>query len=137
MIREKSSIQAAQRRIERKFKDVNATLDQERKQHSEQRDQLSLRVKALKRQLDDSEEEVERLEGVRRKILRDLEEQQELKDVLQAKVSTLENELRRKIQQTRRPTLGSALSSEEEDGSFDSKSITSILTESQLQTTTC
>lgn len=56
--------------------------------------QLSLRVKALKRQLDDSEEEVERLEGVRRKILRDLEEQQELKDVLQAKVSTLENELR-------------------------------------------
>ncbi|XP_027010732.1 cingulin isoform X2 [Tachysurus fulvidraco] len=127
--REKSSIQAAQRRIERKFKEVNATLDQERKQHSEKRDQLSLRVKALKRQLDDSEEEVERLEGVRRKILRDLEEQQELKDVLQAKVSMLENELRRKIQQTRRPTLGSALSSEEEDGSFDSKSITSILTE--------
>ncbi|KAK2864480.1 hypothetical protein Q7C36_003634 [Tachysurus vachellii] len=135
--REKSSIQGAQRRIERKFKEVNATLDQERKQHAEQRDQLSLRVKALKRQLDDSEEEVERLEGVRRKILRDLEEQQELKDVLQAKVSTLENELRRKTQQTRRPTLGSALSSEEEDGSFDSKSITSILTESQLQTTTC
>lgn len=44
---------------------------------------------------------------------------------------------RRKVQQTRRPTLGSALSSEEEDGSFDSKSIASILTEAQLQTTTC
>ncbi|KAK3525142.1 hypothetical protein QTP86_019526 [Hemibagrus guttatus] len=135
--KEKSSIIAAQRRIERKLKEVNATLDQERNQHAEQRDQLSLRVKALKRQLDDSEEEVERLEGVRRKILRDLEEQQELKDVLQAKVSALENELRRKILQARRPTLGSTLSSEEEDGNFDSKSITSILTESQLQTTTC
>ncbi|XP_058260953.1 cingulin isoform X2 [Hemibagrus wyckioides] len=135
--REKSSILGAQRRIERKLKEVNATLDQERNQHAEQRDQLSLRVKALKRQLDDSEEEVERLEGVRRKILRDLEEQQELKDVLQAKVGALENELRRKIQQTRRPILGSTLSSEEEDGNFDSKSITSILTESQLQTTTC
>ncbi|KAB5517943.1 hypothetical protein PHYPO_G00173380 [Pangasianodon hypophthalmus] len=135
--REKSSILAAQRRTERKLKDVNVTLDQERNQHAEQRDQLSLRVKALKRQLDDSEGEVERLEGVRRKILRDLEEQQELKDVLQAKVTALENELRRKIQQTRRPTLGSTLSSEEEDGCFDSNSITSILTESQLQTTTC
>ncbi|KAF4080397.1 hypothetical protein AMELA_G00170170 [Ameiurus melas] len=135
--REKSSIQAAQRRTERKLKDVSATLDQERSQHAEQRDQLSLRVKALKRQVDDSEGEVERLEGVRRKILRDLEEQQELKDVLQAKVSALENELRRKIQQTRRSTLGSTLSSEEDDGCFDSNSIASILTESQLQTTTC
>ncbi|KAM9434581.1 cingulin isoform 2-T3 [Clarias gariepinus] len=135
--REKSSILAAQRRAERKLKDVTATLDQERNQHAEQRDQLSLRVKALKRQLDDSEGEVERLEGVRRKILRDLEEQQELKDVLQAKVSTLEHELRRKVQQARRPTLGSTLSSEEEDGVFDSNSIKSILTESPLQTTTC
>ncbi|XP_017337215.1 cingulin isoform X2 [Ictalurus punctatus] len=135
--REKSSIQAAQRRTERKLKDVSATLDQERSQHAEQRDQLSLRVKALKRQVDDTEGEVERLEGVRRKILRDLEEQQELKDVLQAKVSALENELRRKIQQTRRPMLGSTLSSEEDDGCFDSSSIASILTESQLQTTTC
>lgn len=51
-------------------------------------------MKALKRKVDDSEGEVERLEGVRRKILRDLEEQQELKDMLQAKVSALENELR-------------------------------------------
>lgn len=56
--------------------------------------QLSLRVKALKRQLDDSEEEVERLEGVRRKILRDLEEQQELRHTLETKVSMLENDLR-------------------------------------------
>ncbi|KAF7686193.1 cingulin isoform X1 [Silurus meridionalis] len=135
--REKSSIQAAQRRMERKLKDVSATLDLERNQHAEQRDQLALRVKALKRQLDDSEGEVERLEGVRRKILRDLEEQQELKDVLQAKVSTLDSELRRKIQQTRRPMLLSTLSSEEDDGCFDSNSIASILTESPLQTTTC
>ncbi|KAI4878508.1 hypothetical protein NFI96_010451 [Prochilodus magdalenae] len=101
--REKNSILAAHRRMERKLKDVNATLDQERNQHAEQRDQLSLRVKALKRQLDESEGEVER----------------------------------RKVQQTRRPTLGSTLSSEDEDGYFDSNSITSILTESQLQTTNC
>lgn len=56
--------------------------------------QLSLRVKALKRQLDESEVEVERLEGVRRKFLRDLEEQQELQEALQAKVSAMESELK-------------------------------------------
>lgn len=118
--REKSSIQASQRRMERKLKEVNATLDQERSQHIEQRDQLTLRVKALKRQLDESEGEVERLEGVRRKVLRDLEEQQELQEALQAKVTALENDLKRKSQQTHRTALSSsALSSDEEDGFFD------------------
>ncbi|XP_030645009.1 cingulin [Chanos chanos] len=135
--REKSSIVAVQRRMERKLKDVNATLDQERSQHAEQRDQLSLRVKALKRQLDESEGEVERLEGVRRKVLRQLEEQQELQESLQAKVTALENELKRKVQQTRRPTLGSTLSSDDDDGLYDSSNITSILNESHLQTTNC
>ncbi|KAJ0055047.1 hypothetical protein NL108_008985, partial [Boleophthalmus pectinirostris] len=91
--REKASILASQRRTERKLKELNATLDQERTQHVEQRDQLTLRVKALKRQVDESELEVERLEGVRRKVLRDLEEQQELQEALQAKVSALESEL--------------------------------------------
>uniref|UniRef100_A0A3Q3R5Y1 Myosin tail domain-containing protein n=1 Tax=Monopterus albus TaxID=43700 RepID=A0A3Q3R5Y1_MONAL len=114
--REKASIHASQRRMERKLKELNATLDQERSQHAEQRDQLSLRVKALKRQLDESELEVERLEGVRRKVLRDLEEQQELQEALQAKVTTLETELKRKLQQTHRAALGlSILSSEDED----------------------
>ncbi|XP_056154399.1 cingulin [Lampris incognitus] len=136
--REKASIQASQRRMERKLKELNATLDQERNQHAEQRDQLSLRVKALKRQVDESEGEVERLEGVRRKVLRDLEEQQELQEALQAKVSALEAELKRKVQQTRRPALGSSnFSSEEDDGLFDTGSISDILNESHLQTTNC
>ncbi|XP_043073631.1 cingulin isoform X2 [Puntigrus tetrazona] len=135
--KEKNTILAAQRRLDRKLKDVTASLDQERNQHAEQRDQLSLRVKALKRQLDESEGEVERLEGVRRKVLRELEEQRELQEALQAKANALENELKRKIQQSRRPTLGSTLSSEEEDSYSDSKSITSILTETPLQTTNC
>ncbi|KAM7373333.1 hypothetical protein PAMP_008192 [Pampus punctatissimus] len=135
--REKTSIQASQRRMERKLKELNATLDQERNQHVEQRDQLSLRVKALKRQVDESEGEVERLEGVRRKVLRDLEEQQELQEALQAKVTALENELKRKVQQTHRAALGSStLSSEEEDGFYDTN-ITSILNEGNIQTTNC
>nr|XP_043908851.1 cingulin isoform X2 [Solea senegalensis] len=118
--REKATIQAAHRRNERKLKELNATLDQERSQHVEQRDQLSLRVKALKRQVDESELEVERLEGVRRKVLRDLEEQQELQEVLQAKVTAMESELKRKSQHTHRAALGSStLSSEDEDGFYD------------------
>ncbi|KAI7799153.1 cingulin isoform X2 [Triplophysa rosa] len=134
--REKNTILASQKRLDRKLKDVTTTLDQERNQHAEQRDQLSLRVKALKRQVDESEGEVERLEGIRRKVLRELEEHRELQEVLQTKVNTLENELKRKVQ-ARRPTLGSTLSSEEEDGYSESKSITSLLTETPLQTTNC
>lgn len=42
--REKSSIQASQRRMERKLKELNATLDQERSQHVEQRDQVHIRT---------------------------------------------------------------------------------------------
>ncbi|XP_067111419.1 cingulin isoform X3 [Osmerus mordax] len=136
--REKGSIQASQRRMERKLKDLNITLDQERNTHAEQRDQLALRVKALKRQVDESESEVERLEGVRRKVLRELEEQQELQDTQQSKISTLEAELKRKVQQARRPVMGSSnFSSEDEDGLYDTNSIASILTEAQLQTTNC
>ncbi|KAL0962543.1 hypothetical protein UPYG_G00341490 [Umbra pygmaea] len=135
--REKLSIQSSQRRVERKLKDIIVTLDQERNQHAEQRDQLSLRVKALKRQLDESEGEVERLEAVRRKAFRDLEEQQELQEALQAKVTALESE-KRKGQQTRRSVLGSStFSSEDEDSFYDNNSITSIFAEAQLQTSNC
>ncbi|CAL8298104.1 unnamed protein product [Lota lota] len=126
--REKVTIMASQRRMERKLKDLDATLDQERNQSAEQKDQLSLRVKALKRQMDESECEVERLEGVRRKSLRELEEQQEQREALQAKVTALEAELKRKVQQTRNLALSSVnLSSEDED----------ILTEIHLQNTKC
>lgn len=42
--REKSSIHASQRRMERKLKELNATLDQERSQHVEQRDQVNIKI---------------------------------------------------------------------------------------------
>ncbi|KAJ8383812.1 hypothetical protein AAFF_G00214990 [Aldrovandia affinis] len=139
--REKNSILSSQRRAERKLKELNITLDEERQQHSEQRDQMALRMKALKRQVDEGEGEVERLEGLRRKAQRDTEDQLEQKEVLQARVTALEAELKRKIQQSRRPALdSSALSSEEEEdeeGFYDPSTITSILTESNLQTSSC
>ncbi|XP_077446143.1 cingulin isoform X2 [Stigmatopora argus] len=133
--REKNSIQASQRRTERKLKEVNATLDQERIQHVEQKDQLTLRVKALKRKVDESEGEVERLEGVRRKVLRELEEQQELQEALQAKVTALESEFKRKAQHSHRSALAT-LSSEDDDAFYD-VSVAAILNEAHNQGSNC
>ncbi|KAF7669741.1 hypothetical protein LDENG_00146820 [Lucifuga dentata] len=137
--REKNSTLASQRRLERKLKELNMTLDEERQQHIEQRDQLTLRVKALKRQVDEGETEVDRIDGLRRKAQREMEEQMELKEALQTRVTTLEAELKRKTQAAMRPTLdSSALSSEDDDDSlYDPNTITSILTESNLQTSSC
>uniref|UniRef100_A0A671NYR3 Cingulin n=1 Tax=Sinocyclocheilus anshuiensis TaxID=1608454 RepID=A0A671NYR3_9TELE len=138
--REKNSVLSSQRRLERKLKELNITLDEERHQHTEQRDQLTLRVKALKRQVDEGEAEAERLEGLRRKAIRDIEEMQEQKEALQSKVTALENELKRKIQQARQSALESSVLSsddDDDDGLYDHSSITSILTESNLQTSSC
>ncbi|KAL3060189.1 hypothetical protein OYC64_014713 [Pagothenia borchgrevinki] len=139
--REKNSVLASQRRLERKLKDLNMTLDEEKQTHTEQRDQLALRVKALKRQVDEGETELERIDGLRRKAQRDMEEQMELKEALQTRVTALETELKRKAQAAMRPTLdSSALSSDDDDDDdslYDRSSITSILTEGNLQTSSC
>ncbi|XP_029593198.1 cingulin isoform X2 [Salmo trutta] len=137
--REKNSMLSSQRRLEKKLKELNFTLEEERQQHTEQRDQLSLRVKALKRQVDEGETEVERMEGLRRKAQREMEEQMELKEALQGRVTVLETELKRKVQQAQRQALdSSALSSDEDDEAlYDPSSITSILTGSNLHTSSC
>ncbi|XP_034553977.1 cingulin isoform X2 [Notolabrus celidotus] len=136
--REKNSVVASQRRLERKLKELSLTLDEERQTHTEQRDQIALKVKALKRQVDEGETELERLDGLRRKAQRDMEEQMELKEALQSRVTALETELKRKAQAAMRPTLdSSALSSDDDDSLYDPSTITSILTESNLQTSSC
>ncbi|KAF3839740.1 hypothetical protein F7725_018457 [Dissostichus mawsoni] len=114
------------------------TLDEEKQTHTEQRDQLALRVKALKRQVDEGETELERIDGLRRKAQRDMEEQMELKEALQTRVTALETELKRKAQAAMRPALdSSALSSDDDDSLYGRSSITSILTEGNLQTSSC
>ncbi|XP_020497608.2 cingulin isoform X1 [Labrus bergylta] len=136
--REKNSVLGSQRRLERKLKELSMALDEERHTHTEQRDQLALKVKALKRQVDEGETELERIDGLRRKAQRDMEEQMELKDALQGRVTALETELKRKAQAAMRPALdSSALSSDDDDSLYDPSTITSILTESNLQTSSC
>jgi regulator of replication initiation timing len=55
---------------------------------------VNARVKALKRQLDEAEEECTRINSQKRKIQRDLDEQMEQTEVLQRENDTLKNRLR-------------------------------------------
>ncbi|XP_049586753.1 cingulin [Syngnathus scovelli] len=136
--REKNSILASQRRLERKLKELNMVMDEERETHTNQKDQLTLKVKALKRQVDESETELERIDTLRRKAQRDMEEQTELKEALQARVTALETELKRKTTASMRPALdSSALSSDDDDSVYESSIIAAILTDSNLQTSAC
>lgn len=56
--------------------------------------QLNLRLKALKRQMDEAEEEIDRLEHNKKKLHRDLEEQQECNEQLQTQLKSLRSEMR-------------------------------------------
>ncbi len=57
-------------------------------------DKVNARVKALKRQLDEAEEECTRINAQKRKIQRDLDEQTEASEVLQRENDTLKSKLR-------------------------------------------
>ncbi|XP_023572242.1 cingulin isoform X2 [Octodon degus] len=138
--REKTVLQSTNRKLERKVKELSIQIDDERQHVNDQKDQLSLRVKALKRQVDEAEEEIERLDGLRKKAQRELEEQHEVNEQLQARIKSLEKDAWRK---TSRSVAESALkheglsSDEEFDSVYDPSSIASLLTESNLQTSSC
>nr|AAH91650.1 LOC398149 protein [Xenopus laevis] len=133
--REKATLLSTNRKLERKLKELNIQLEDERLQVNDQKDQLNLRVKALKRQVDEAEEEIERLEGLRKKAVREMEEQQEINEQLQTRVKVMEKESKRK---PIRPAHDDDLSSDGEfGGPYDPSSITSLLTESNLQTSSC
>ncbi|KAG8431348.1 hypothetical protein GDO86_019013 [Hymenochirus boettgeri] len=119
--RDKAALLSTNRKLERKLKELNIQLEDERHQVNDQKDQLNLRVKALKRQVDEAEEEIERLEGLRKKAVREMEEQQEVNDQLQARLKAVEKESRRKpIPHTHDDDLSS---DGEFGGSYDPSSI--------------
>ncbi|KAM6039360.1 cingulin isoform 1-T1 [Chlamydotis macqueenii] len=139
--REKSVLLSSNRKLERKVKELTIQIDDERQHVSDQKDQLSLRVKALKRQVDEAEEEIERLEGARKKAQRELEEQHELNEQLQNRVKTLEKEAWRKAARSAADSSlqdDDRLSSDEEfDSAYGPSSIASLLNEANLQTSSC
>uniref|UniRef100_A0A8C3JQ65 Cingulin n=1 Tax=Calidris pygmaea TaxID=425635 RepID=A0A8C3JQ65_9CHAR len=138
--REKNVLLSSNRKLERKVKELTIQIDDERQHVSDQKDQLSLRVKALKRQVDEAEEEIERLEGARKKAQRDLEEQHELNEQLQNRIKALEKEAWRKAARSAADSSlqDDQLSSDEEfDSAYGPSSIASLLNEPNLQTSSC
>ncbi|XP_051716027.1 cingulin-like protein 1 [Ctenopharyngodon idella] len=87
--KENGELQQLNRRLERRMKELTLHLEEERLSLQDQRDQLALRLKTLKRQLDEAEEEMERLENSKKKLQRDLEEQQELNEQLHTELCGL------------------------------------------------
>lgn len=56
--------------------------------------QLTQRLKTAKRQMDEAEEEIERLEHAKKKLQRELDEQIEANEQLHGQLSVLRNEMR-------------------------------------------
>ncbi|XP_052587409.1 cingulin [Peromyscus californicus insignis] len=138
--REKTVLQSTNRKLERRVKELSIQIDDERQHVNDQKDQLSLRVKALKRQVDEAEEEIERLDSLRKKAQRELEEQHEVNEQLQARIKSLEKDAWRKASRSAAEAAlkQEGLSSDEEfDSVYDPSSIASLLTESNLQTSSC
>ncbi|XP_067341997.1 cingulin-like protein 1 isoform X2 [Channa argus] len=114
--RERANLQLANRRLDRKVKDMMMQIEEEHHSMQDQKDQLNLRLKALKRQMDEAEEEIDRLEHSKKKLQRDLDEQQEANDQLQSQLKTLQTEMRRKS--TSAPMLNT-LEDDDDDVSTD------------------
>ncbi|MCI4393162.1 hypothetical protein PGIGA_G00154300 [Pangasianodon gigas] len=94
--RDRANLQLVNRRLERKVKEMVMQMDEEQHSLQDQKDQLNLRLKALKRQMDEAEEEIDRLEHSKKKLQRELEEQQEANEQLQNQLKALRSEMRRK-----------------------------------------
>nr|XP_040021140.1 cingulin-like protein 1 isoform X2 [Gasterosteus aculeatus aculeatus] len=110
--RERANLQLVNRRLERKVKEMIMQGEEEHNSIQDQKDQLNLRLKALKRQMDEAEEEIDRLEHSKKKLQRDLDEQQEANEQLQSQLKTLRSEIRRKS--TSAPLLN-ALGDDDDD----------------------
>ncbi|XP_060770594.1 cingulin-like protein 1 isoform X3 [Neoarius graeffei] len=108
--RDNNTLEQANRKLERKMKEITMQVNDEQLSLQNQMDQLTLRLKVLKRQLDESEEEIERLENSKKKLQRELDEQQEINEQLHSQISALKTDLRRKT----KPVLKS-LNEDEDD----------------------
>uniref|UniRef100_A0A8C3UYH4 Cingulin like 1 n=1 Tax=Catharus ustulatus TaxID=91951 RepID=A0A8C3UYH4_CATUS len=92
--RDRVNFQLSNRRLERKVKELMLQVDDEHLSLTDQKDQLSLRLKAMKRQVEEAEEEIDRLENAKKKLQRELEEQLDINEQLQGQLNTAKKELR-------------------------------------------
>lgn len=98
--RDNNGLQQANRKLERKVKEMKMHADEEHINLKSERDQLTQRLKTAKRQMDETEEEIERLEHAKKKLQRELDEQIEANEQLHDQINALRNELRRKKKPT-------------------------------------
>ncbi|XP_068170355.1 cingulin-like protein 1 [Antennarius striatus] len=94
--RENNNLHQSNRKLERKVKEMKMQVDEEQISLQSERDQLTQRLKTAKRQMDEAEEEIERLEHVKKKLQRELDEQIEANEQLHGQLSALRNDMRRK-----------------------------------------
>lgn len=94
--RDRANLQLSNRRLERKVKELVMQVDDEHLSLTDQKDQLSLRLKAMKRQVEEAEEEIDRLESSKKKLQRELEEQMGVNEQLQGQLNSLKKGLRLK-----------------------------------------
>ncbi|XP_051836681.1 cingulin-like protein 1 [Antechinus flavipes] len=94
--RDRANLQLTNRRLERKVKELVMQVDDEHLSLTDQKDQLSLRLKAMKRQVEEAEEEIDRLESSKKKLQRELEEQMDVNEQLQGQLSNMKKNLRLK-----------------------------------------
>ncbi|XP_062998914.1 cingulin-like protein 1 isoform X2 [Elgaria multicarinata webbii] len=118
--RDRANLQLSNRRLERKVKELMMQVDDEHLSLTDQKDQLSLRLKAMKRQVEEAEEEIDRLESAKKKLQRDLEEQVDLNDQLQGQLNAIKQELRRKKASSK---MLSDLDDDDDDFSTDGESL--------------
>ncbi|KAM9754990.1 cingulin-like protein 1 isoform 2-T3 [Menidia menidia] len=94
--RDNNNLQQVNRKLERKVKEMRMQADEERVSLQTQTDQLTQRLKTAKRQMDEAEEEIERLEHSKKKLQREVDEQMEANEQLHGQLGALRNEMRRK-----------------------------------------
>ncbi|KAM4573268.1 cingulin-like protein 1 [Odontesthes bonariensis] len=94
--RDNNNLQQVSRKLERRVKEMRMQADEERINLQSQTDQLTQRLKTAKRQMDEAEGEIERLEHAKKKLQRELDEQMEANEQLHGQLSALRNEMRRK-----------------------------------------
>uniref|UniRef100_A0A3B3ZR71 Myosin tail domain-containing protein n=1 Tax=Periophthalmus magnuspinnatus TaxID=409849 RepID=A0A3B3ZR71_9GOBI len=94
--RERGNLQLVNRRLERKVKEMVMQVEEEQNTLQDEKNQLNLRLKALKRQMDEAEEEIDRLEHGKKKLQRELDDQQETNEHLQSQLKAMRSEMRRK-----------------------------------------
>merc|ERR1711953_1035072 len=88
----------ANHKLEKKIKELLMQLEDERRhadQYKEQNEKTNGRMKAMRRQLDEAEEEISREKAHRRKAQRELDDYVESNEGMNREINNLKNKLRR------------------------------------------